>query len=84
MTDIPDDIRKTAHALRDKLCIGNELCSFDKGCGCLDAIAEALLAERERCAQAARDFLQLEFCADYGSLPENVAEAILRSPAKAE
>jgi hypothetical protein len=44
-SEIPADIRATAKAVRDKLCIDCE-CTFDRGCGCLDAIAEAMLAER--------------------------------------
>lgn len=52
MSDIPEDVMKAAHAVRDKTCADAE-CTFDAGCGCLDAIARAIMAERERCAEIA-------------------------------
>jgi hypothetical protein len=51
-SEIPEDIRATAKTVRDKLCIDCE-CTFDEGCGCLDALHEALLAEREECHRIA-------------------------------
>lgn len=53
-SEIPADIRATAKAVRDKLCLDCE-CTFDRGCGCLDALHEALLAERERAARIAKN-----------------------------
>jgi hypothetical protein len=50
--EVPEDIREKAKAVRDKLCIESE-CTFDRGCGCLDALTEALLSER--LAQKERD-----------------------------
>jgi hypothetical protein len=52
MSEIPQDIRDTAKKVRDQLCIDCE-CTFDNGCGCLDALTAALAAERERCAKIA-------------------------------
>lgn len=67
-TELPDDIREQAKLVLD-------------GCedwpDAVDAVATALWTERQRCAQAARSFLSMEYQSDYGSLPESVAEAIL-------
>lgn len=52
MSAVPNDIRETAKAVRANLC-NDIVCVLDRGCGCLDAIAEALMAERERCAKIA-------------------------------
>lgn len=41
-----------AMAIRDKLCL-ECVCTFAKGCGCIEAIETALAAERERCARVA-------------------------------
>ena len=50
--EAPEDIREKAKAVRDKLCIESE-CTFDRGCGCLNALTQALLSER--LAQKERD-----------------------------
>ena len=54
MTDIPEDIEKKVREVRNQLCIEYE-CTFDAGCGCREAIARAILAERARCAQIAEN-----------------------------
>jgi len=54
MSDIPDDIRATAAAIAAK---ANECCYRMDGYeeDIRDQIAEALMAERERCAKIAED-----------------------------
>lgn len=58
MDEIPEDVMKAAREVRRGLCIDSE-CAFDRGCGCLSALAEAILAERmkerARCAEIAED-----------------------------
>jgi hypothetical protein len=43
---MPDDMT-LAHHVRTQLCLTVE-CKFDKGCGCLDAIASAIKAAEAR------------------------------------
>jgi hypothetical protein len=45
---IPEDVMKAALAVRAQLCT-DDVCALPAGCGCLDAIAAAILAERDRC-----------------------------------
>lgn len=48
--------------------------------GLADTFERAILAERERSAQAARDYLAAEFMPAFGSLPDDLAAAILAAP----
>lgn len=74
-SEIPEDIRATAKAVRDKLCIDCE-CTFDRGCGCLDALHEALLAERRSCSVIARDAALYSGCpADF--IADEIADTVL-------
>lgn len=67
------DIRAKA----EKLCAVLEAMPSE---GNIAAVEEVLVQERERCAQAAHDFLNGEYGFGYlGSLPEDIA-ARIRSP----
>lgn len=68
--------RETAEKVRDQLCIDSQ-CVFSKGCGCIDAIAAALAAEREACAKvAANEYNPLHDSNDEGRMAEQIAAAI--------
>lgn len=85
---IPEDIRRKSIEVFHKLAARAEATkksgeAFWSSESTPEIIAEALMAERERSAQAARDYLASEYMPDFGSLPDDLAEAILRSPDKA-
>ena len=56
--DMPEDVKASARRMRRGLCLESE-CAFERGCGCLDAIANAFMeqrvAERERIAALLQD-----------------------------
>lgn len=52
--EIPEDVMKAALEVRTHLCL-DTVCTFPAGCGCLEVLAGAILAERERCAKIAED-----------------------------
>lgn len=49
MSEIPDDLMAKARTLLNGSC--SDVCEFDRGCGCLDDIAAALLSERRETAR---------------------------------
>lgn len=53
--EMPGDIEAKAWAVLCKQSCNSDVCSFKRGCGCFDAVAAALMAERmkerQRCAQ---------------------------------
>lgn len=90
MTDIPADIAKTARTLtedyRERYDDVRASTSITDVWGIedqmhTDAIARAILAERERCADVVRDYLMIPFT-NFGSRPDELASAI-RSPERA-
>lgn len=76
---IPEDIQRmsftAAGAFYHDIWIRDELAA---------AFSELISAERERCAQAARDYLANEYMPDFGSLPDDLAAAIRSVPASLE
>ena len=53
--DVPDDIREKARELISSLCASAMHCE-----NCIERIAKALMAERERCAKIAEDWELVE------------------------
>lgn len=75
-SEISAELMATAKAVRSRLCLDCE-CAFDRGCGCLDAIAQALLAEREATNQRWRDSDEAAREAGFMLGPSDIAEAII-------
>lgn len=58
MSEIPDDIAKKARKLAEIQCGSDDQCVFPGPCQCRDAIALAILAERERQQEAVGNLLR--------------------------
>jgi hypothetical protein len=77
--EIPKDVMKAALAARAQLCT-DDVCAHPAGCGCLDAIAAAILAEQDRCY----DLAEIEMLINLSDrIPADAARRVLaaiRSP----